>query len=50
MTKKFTIEITGGGREFGAGKITKTQYAYWQDGQWSYSSSDFEVGFNPSVD
>ena len=31
MTKKFTIEITGGGLEFGAGKITKTQYAYWQD-------------------
>jgi len=31
MTKKFIIEITGGGLEFGVGKITKTQYAYWVD-------------------
>lgn len=45
MQKKFTIEISGFGLEFGVGKISKSQYKYWNE-----HSDELSLALNNNFD
>ena len=39
MLKKYTVEISGSGFEYGIGKISKVQYKYWNENEDELSSA-----------